>query len=129
MEYHEEIKQTVTETNDRLEKTNEKLEETLDKLDKTNETFTEVRKEVISKMTDLEGKNGRRIEEVKEETAKKCEQAKQEMRQIREENQKDITVICTDIGERMEGVYNNINQIDSKVDKNKQKIDEIHDMK
>ena len=26
----------------------------------------------------------------------------------------------------MEAVYNNINQIDSQVDKNKQKIDEIH---
>ena len=56
-------------------------------------------------MNDFESENRRRIEEVKEETAKKCEQAKQEMQQIWEEYQKDITVIRTDIGERMEGVY------------------------
>ena len=95
-------------------------------MEKTNETVSEVRKEVINKINDLEGENKRRFDECHEETTKKCEQVKQDIRQVREENQKEITVIRTDLGERMEGVYSNLNKIDSKADKHKQRIDEIN---
>ena len=50
----------------------------------------------------------------------------QDIHQVREENQKEIAVIRIDLGERMEGVYSNLNKIDSKVDKNNQRIDEMH---
>ena len=43
-----------------------------------------------------------------------------------DEQQKEITEIRTDIGERMEGVYNNFNRVDSQVKKNQGRIEEIH---
>ena len=64
MEYREEAKQQITETNG-------KLEETLEKLEKTNENVSEVREEVLNKMNHLEGENKRRIEEDYEETVRR----------------------------------------------------------
>ena len=59
------------------------------------------------------------------DTKEKCEQTKQETHQIREENKEEIPRVCTDIGERMEGVYKNMNNIDNQVSNNKEKIVEI----
>ena len=49
----------------------------------------------------------------------------QDIIQIREENKEEIARVRTDIGERMEGVYNNMNNIDSQASKNKEKIEEL----
>ena len=57
---------------------------------------------------------------------RRCAQMDQDIHQVREENQKEVAAVRTDLGERMEGVYSNLNKIDSKVDKNQQRIDEMH---
>ena len=77
-------------------------------------------------MNHLEGENKRKIEEGHEETVRRCTQMDQDIHQVREENQKETAVIRTDLGDRMVGVYSNLNKIDSKVDKNQQRIEEMH---
>ena len=44
---------------------------------------------------------------------------------MREENKEGIAQVQTDIGERMERVYYNLNSVEGQVSTNKEKIEEI----
>ena len=87
VECREEIKQTITET---------------------NETVIQVREELISKISDVEDEGKNRIDELQQVTTAECTRTKQEVLKKLEEKQKEIQ---TDVSERVEGVYSNLNQV------------------
>ena len=52
------------------------------------------------------------VEEIQRETVGKYEQIKNEVHQVREENKEGIRQIQTDMGERLERVYGNLNSME-----------------
>ena len=44
---------------------------------------------------------------------------------VREENKEGITQVQTDMGERLERVYGNLNNVEGQINTNKNKIEEI----
>ena len=65
------------------------------------------------------------VEGIQQETVGKYEKIKQEVHQIREENKEGITQIQTDMGERLERVYGNLNNMEGQINTSKNKIEEI----
>ena len=50
---------------------------------------------------------------------------KRQVHQIREENKEGIIQVQTDMGERLERVYDNLDNMESQISTNKSKIEEI----
>ena len=102
MERQEEIKQTIT---------------------KTNETVIHVREELSNKINHVEEEGKIRIQELQKIATEECIKNKHEVLQKLKERHKEIQ---TDISERVEGVYTTINKINRQTQENKEKIVEIN---
>ena len=65
------------------------------------------------------------VEGLQQETVENYEKIKQEVHQKREENKEGITQVQTARGERLERVYDNLDNMESQISTNKSKIEEI----
>ena len=77
--WREEIKQTVSETNEKIKE--------------TNETVVKVYEEILTKMDVIESASKKRVDELQQVTTAECTKTRQEMLRNLDEKQKEITSI------------------------------------
>ena len=101
VECREEIKQTVTET---------------------NETVIQVREELTNKISNIEEEGKMRVTELYQITTEECQGNKQEVLKKLEERHQEIQM---DVNDHVEKVYTAINKIDGQTKENKEKFQGI----
>ena len=94
-------------------------QELMKKINTTSETVAKAQEEILNQIKPVEDDGKHRIEELQQITTIECTRNKQEVLKRLEEKHKEIQ---TDVSERVERVYSNLNQVDGQTKENKEKI-------